>query len=288
MKISEAKEIHLVGFLEMNGVTPLRVRGGKAWYYSLLRPREKTASFIINLKENTWHDFGTGEHGDIIDLITKLYTVDVKEALQRIGSRSFNSSLPNTYDNEETMDDRGKISIERIQEVTHPALINYIVKRKVSLLYARMFLKEAYYLLYGRRYFALAFQNDLGGYELRNERYKIGNTPKCFTTIKGKNHSTINVFEGFMDFLSCCTYSCTIPESTTIILNSLSFLPRTEFLLAEAKQVNLYLDNDQAGRTATQKIIGQCNLVVDWAPVIYPDHKDFNEFLQGKAAQRKK
>jgi DNA primase len=279
MTISEAKEIHLVGFLEMNGVIPLKVLGGKAWYYSLLRPREKTASFIINLKENTWHDFGTGEHGDIIDLIIKLYTVDVKEALQRIGSRSFNSSLPNTYDNEETMDDRGKISIERIQEVTHPALVKYIAKRKVSLLYARLFLKEAYYLLYGRRYFALAFQNDLGGYEFRNERYKIGNTPKYFTTIKGKNHSTINVFEGFMDFLSWCTYSNTTPESTTIILNSLSFLPKVEPLLSQAKHVNLFLDNDDAGRKATEKIRKYSDCVKDLASVIYFGYKDFNEFI---------
>ena len=92
----------------------------------------------------------------------------------------------------------------------------------------------------------------------------------------------VNVFEGFMDFLSCCSFYHSIPVFNTIILNSLSFLPRIESLLHDSLKVNLFLDNDTAGRTATQKIVNTCGNVKDWAPLIYPDHKDFNEFLMNR------
>jgi len=53
-------------------------------------------------------------------------------------------------------------------------------------------------------------------------------------------------------------------------------------MLEKANEVNLFLDNDNAGRTATQKIIITCGKVNDLAPVIYPHHKDFNDFLMNK------
>ncbi len=282
MKFSEAKEVKIIDYLELNGFTPLKIVGGKAWFFSLLRPKERTASFIINLQENTWHDYGTGEHGDIINLVSKLNNINVSDALELVGKASFTSYQPYEYKRIETVEDKGKITVHHLKEITHPALFRYIAKRKVALSFARKFLKEAHYSLYGRNYFALAFQNDLGGFELRNEHFKIGNSPKYCTTIQGADPSKINVFEGFMDFLSCCTYYKKIPKHKTVVLNSLSFLPRIELLLVEAEDVNLYLDNDTAGRTATEKMISRCRKVTDWSPVLYPDHKDFNDFLTGK------
>ena len=282
MKISEAKEVKIIDYLEMNGFSPLKIVGGKAWFFSLLRSKEKTASFIINLQENTWHDYGTGEHGDIINLVSKLNNVDVSDALELIGKFSFTPYHPFEYSIDENIEDKGKIRINQTLEITHQVLIRYIAKRKVSLSFARKFLKEAHYSLHERNYFALAFKNDLGGYELRNEHFKIGNSPKFFTTIPGNDPSKVNIFEGFMDFLSCCTYFNKVPKYRTIVLNSLSFLPRIKPFLVNAAEVNLYLDNDSAGRIATENIISSCGKVTDCAPILYPYHKDFNEFLTGK------
>ena len=164
MTISEAKDRQIIDYLEHSGITSLKIHGGKAWYYSPLRPREKTPSFVVNLHQNTWHDFASGEHGDILNLITKLRKVSVSEALELIAGGSVCSSAPVTNNRVESIGDIGKISIEEILEITHPALLKYILKRKISLPFARMFLKETHYLLYGRKYFALAFKNDLGGY----------------------------------------------------------------------------------------------------------------------------
>ena len=65
----------------------------------------------------------------------------------------------------------------------------------------------------------------------------------------------------------------------TIVLNWLSFLQKIEAELASAKTINLFLDNDQTERATTEKIIANYDQVKNWAPVIYPDHKDFNEFV---------
>jgi DNA primase len=62
-------------------------------------------------------------------------------------------------------------------------------------------------------------------------------------------------------------------------------LPRIETELQQANEVNLFLDNDPAGMAASQKIVSKCDQAKDWAPVIYPDHKDFNEFLMNSNVQ---
>jgi len=284
MTISEAKQIQIIDFLKINGFLPVEIVNGKAWFMSPLRPNEKTASFIINLQKNTWHDYGgTGGHGDIINLITKLKNVSVTEALRLITEISFSSYKPFENKMIEANEDKGKITIDHVQEIKHPALKQYIAKRKVSLIFARKFLKEANYSLNGRKYFALAFVNDLGGYELRNDRFKGGNSPKYFTTIPGIDKSRINIFEGFMDFLSYCTHQKQVPEFNSIVLNSLVFLEKIDTILRDAEEINLFMDNDTSGRTAAEKIMKKYFYVNDLAPVIYPYHKDYNDFLMKRS-----
>lgn len=49
-----------------------------------LRPEERTSSFSINLKNNLWYDFGSGEGGSVIDLYAKLANISPKEAINRL------------------------------------------------------------------------------------------------------------------------------------------------------------------------------------------------------------
>ncbi len=125
---------------------------------------------------------------------------------------------------------------------------------------------------------SLAFPNDKGGYELRNAFFKTGSSPKYFTTIPGKDETRVSIFEGFMDFLSCCSYYGRSPKSRTVILNSLSFLQRLEPTLGEFRSIHLYLDNDPAGREATRRLIDRFGQAKDLAQDLYPGCKDFNEF----------
>jgi DNA primase len=275
MNISEARKTHLMDYLNQNGHKPIKIQYGNAWFISPMR-QEKTPSFKVHLSRNVWYDFGSGEGGNLIDLVMKLHNTSFRETIDLIGRNSFS---PVNYIQSCLADESGKIKIDSIQSLSNPVLIQYLKSRAIALPFARLFLKEAFYTVHDRKYFALAFKNDKDGYELRNAFFKTGSSPKYFTTIPGTDNSILNVFEGFMDFLSCCTYYNKIPRFRTIVLNSLSFLPRIDSELEQAREVNLFLDNDSAGIGATQKIVNRDMQVKDWAPVLYPTHKDFNDFL---------
>ncbi|MEI6154550.1 MAG: toprim domain-containing protein [Deltaproteobacteria bacterium] len=277
---TETKKTHILDYLEQNGHQPVKVKYGSAWFQSPTRS-EKTPSFKVDLNKNLWYDFGTGEGGNLIDLVLKLSNCTVPEALAHIGSNSYSAGEHRF----EPLDDSGRIKIDRIQPLANPALLQYLRSRKILMPFARRILKEAYYTVHGKQYFALAFANDKGGYELRSAYFKTGSSPKYFTTLRGKDDSKLNVFEGFMDYLSCCTFYRQVPSFRTIILNSLSFLPKIEAELVGTYEVNLLLDNDQAGRTATQNLMTTYKHIQDWAPILYPDHKDFNEFLMNRRIQ---
>lgn len=280
MNCIEAKKTHILDYLEQNGHKPVKIKFGSAWFQSPTR-QEKTPSFKVDLNKNLWYDFGTGEGGNLLDLVIRLSNCTLPEALANINNNSYSSGEHHFA----PIDESSRIKIDRIQPLSNPALLQYLRSRWISVAFARWFLKEAYYSVHGKQYFALAFANDKGGYELRNAYFKTGSSPKFFTTIPGKDNTKLNVFEGFMDFLSSCTYYGKMPVNRSIVLNSLSFLPRIEPELVSAIAVNLCLDNDQAGRNATNSLLAKYDHITDWAPVIYPDHKDFNDFLMNASFQ---
>jgi len=45
---------------------------------------ERTPSCCLYLDRNSWYDFGSGEHGDVIDLVGKLDNCDFKNACKRL------------------------------------------------------------------------------------------------------------------------------------------------------------------------------------------------------------
>jgi len=273
MDFPQVKNVHLSDYLKSIGHNPQKIQYGSAWYLSPFR-NERTASFKVNLAKNLWYDFGSGEGGTLLDFVMKLGRCDYFGAIAQIVSDCPAVSV--RYDSD--YDESGHIKIEQLQPLSHPALLQYLAKRKISEEIARRFLQQAHYSVHCKKYFALAFANDKGGYELRNVFFKTGSSPKYLSTIPGVDETRINIFEGFMDFLSSCCYYQRPPRSKTIVLNSLSFLKRIEPMLGEFRTIRLYLDNDPAGRQATTGILKRFTQAKDMARVIYPDHKDFNEF----------
>ena len=78
-----------------------------------------------------------------------------------------------------------------------------------------------------------------------------------------------------MDFLSWQTLN---PPSTcdNIVLNTLALLPRIQEKLKGYKQVESFLDNDEAGRKSFEVLKYFCPSVIDGS-VRYLTHKDLNE-----------
>ena len=274
MRTSDLSHTSIINYLELNGHCPVKIVHGSAWYNSPLR-EEKTPSFKVNVNRNIWFDFGTGDGGNIYSLVRRLGNFRIPEPLSITEIRKCTVKVQPFKPDDET----GHIRIYYTRNLQNTSLRQYLKSRKIGTIYANKFVKEAYYTVHGKDYFAVAFENDLGGFELRNAFFKTGSSPKHFTTISGTDKSKVLVFEGFMDFLSCCTYYNKAPDCKSIILNSLSFLPKIEAELARTKTVNLFLDNDEAGRKATEKILAKFSHAKDWSQVVYPNHKDFNEFL---------
>ena len=81
MEIQNIKQISITDYLQQQGYSPARVQGIHFWYCSPLR-NESTPSFKVNTERNQWYDFGTGEHGDIIDLVRTLLHCTMNKAIE--------------------------------------------------------------------------------------------------------------------------------------------------------------------------------------------------------------
>ena len=92
---------------------------------------------------------------------------------------------------------------------------------------ARKACKEAHFKRNGKNYFAIAFPNISGGYEIRNRYFKACIAPKDISCIISSPESGIcYIFEGFMDFLSFRAAFPSLEEGDYIVLNSVSNLQK--------------------------------------------------------------
>jgi len=282
MNCQKANQISITGFLSTIGVNPAKTPiNGKYWYCSPLR-NEQTPSFAVweSGTKNVWFDHGTGTGGGLVDLVCKLYNVDVTGALLIIaGQKQITNPF---YSDQPPISESSKISIYKEATINNSYLVRYIKNRGISLDLATLYTREIYYTVNEKKYFAIGFQNDLGGYELRTEHFKGSSSLKGITTIKGNTH-TLNIFEGFFDFLSFLTWSkVTETPGTCIILNSVVNLPKIYRALPNYLNINLYLDNDPSGRETVKKIQNVQPYTKNQAEIIYPGFKDFNDFLTKK------
>jgi DNA primase len=276
MNCQQAREtITLTAFLSSINYEPVKIKGKWITYYSPIRSDENP-SFFVDTDKNIWHDKGTGQSGDIVNLVMKINAVNSTGALTILqkgvyATPSFISIKQET--------NQPAIEIKHVQPLQNQALIQYLNYRKISQQNAAKFVLEAHYTVNEKQYFSVAFKNDKGGFELRNKHFKNSSSPKAITTISG-NRKSINIFEGFIDFLSALEYyKVTKTEVTSIILNSVNNLDSVINNLTDYQQINLFLDNDTAGNQATEKIKSIYPKAKDYSKIIYPGHKDFNEFI---------
>lgn len=158
--------------------------------------------------------------------------------------------------------------------------------------------KEARFTHNGKRYFAIAFPNMSGGYEIRNRYFKGCIAPKEISHIRqsGEPKVTCFVFEGFMDYLSFLTLrleSCPqYPEfdrQDYMVLNSVANVSKALYPLGSYERIHCFFDNDRAGMEALQQIRKEYDSTqhIRDASQIYSGCKDLNEYLQKRMADRK-
>lgn len=277
--IQEIKQLSIVGYLQQAGHEPKQIKGNAYWYSSPLR-QECTPSFKVNTERNQWYDFATGEHGDIIDLVCALHRCSTAEALQLLRGET---GLPKTdfsFGGTKTSAQQG-LEILSVQPIFSSQLERYSSERGISLSQLEKYCSEVRYRSGERSYYALGFPNDAGGWELRNPYFKGCIAPKAMSTL-GAGTKSVQVFEGFMDFLSWRTLHPNEP-SDSLVLNSLALLPRALPQLKTYPCVECFFDNDEAGRKALMSI-QEAGIEVKDMSRLYAPHKDLNEWL---CAERK-
>ena len=274
MEIQHIKQIAITDYLQQQGYAPARVHGIHYWYCSPLR-NEHTPSFKVNIERNLWYDFGTGEHGDIIDLVCALHHCSISEAIGLLSGAKQVAHQEFSFGGERKFSER-KLEILSAQPLSNPNLLRYLAERAIPLSIASAYCSEVLFPNRNRTYYAIGFANDALGWEIRNMYFKGCVAPKAVTTIsRGSNR--LQIFEGFMDFLSWQTLN---PSSTcdAIVLNSLALLPRIKEQIASYREVESCLDNDDAGRKSFAVLKQMFPQVVDDA-ARYRAHKDLNEWL---------
>ena len=283
MEIQHIKQIAITDYLQQQGYAPARVQGIHYWYYSPLR-NERTPSFKVNTERNQWYDFGSGEHGDIIDLVCALHRCPISEAFRLLSGAKQVAHQEFSFGGERKFSER-KLEILSSQPLSNPNLLRYLAARAIPLPIAKAYCSEVLFQNMNRTYYAIGFANDALGWEIRNMYFKGCIAPKAITTIK-RGADRLQIFEGFMDFLSWQTLNLS-STCDTIVLNSLTLLPRIQEKIKSYKQVESFLDNDDAGRKSFEVLKQFYPQIIDGS-VRYRTHKDINEWLVSKSRLKEK
>ena len=298
MDIQTAKQIRIADFLYSLGYSPVKCQGANLWYKSPFR-KEIEASFKVNTEREQWYDFGLGKGGNIIALAAHLYaTESVPYLLKRIEEQTPHICPVSFSFRKQSFSEPSFQQLE-IVPLTSPALLAYLQERGINTELAKRECREAHFIHNGKWYFAIAFPNISGGYEIRNRYFKGCIAPKSITHIKhGKRRNdACFVFEGFMDYLSFLTLrleSCPqhpdFDRQDYMVLNSVTNVSKALYPLGSYERIHCFLDNDRAGMEAVRQIVneyGSTRYIRD-ASHIYSGSKDLNEYLQKRMAERKR
>ncbi len=314
MNAAQAKQIHLKELLERLGHLPTHEDKGEHWYLSPFR-RETVASFKITRDGKGWYDHGAGQGGNLLDFVmaypfapfhsandvasvlhvlTELYgQTNVVTKQQSAQTELWNPTtppVPSTSQDDTTalIDSRAEPTflLTKVKALQNRSLIHYLNRRGIDVQVAEPYLQEAYYQWRDKHYFALAFANASGGYELRNPYFKGCYGAKDITLLPSEAQSSaVAVFEGFMDFLSAIAYAERVPTMPILVLNSVAMRERAFASIEElgVTQLHLYLDQDVMGRKLTTAFVERFpdKRVVDESG-LYEGYKDFNDFLMSK------
>ena len=279
--IKEIKSIPLASFMSRIGHEPTARKGTRLWYKSPLR-QEHTPSFKVETALNCWYDFGLGRGGNIIDLAAELYqTTDLRHILRCIADSYPVPSVPTIASSFAPRHSAPSMERFEVVPLEHRALVAYLQERGIPAHIATANCKEAQYSVNGKFYFAVAFENVSGGWELRNRYFKGFRRRKDISYLpwaRDGPSAECAVFEGFIDYLSALTLGI-ISGADTIILNSVVNVNKAVPFLKGYTTINCYLDNDNAGKTALAELTAIYGSTMIDRSTLYSEFNDLNDFL---------
>ena len=288
-ELSRIKRYPIVEYLERKGIKPVRSTPAYALYHSPLRA-ETHPSFKVDTEKNLWIDYAEGKGGSIIDLCMRLEGCTLLEAIRILGQNAPDithvprrESVQGTSKQESIRQAVSTSGVRRLIEISDtlpPHLLKYLEEdRCINLEKAMLFLRCISYEVRGLHYQAIGFANQSGGYELRdNGIFKGTIAPKDITPIFADRAEPVCIFEGFMDFLSFFSmkeeviHHCLVMNSVSNVAKAIRYLNDRHLT-----HIRAFLDNDDAGRKATNDFI-RAGFKVEDMSVHYRNFKDLNEY----------
>ena len=298
--LSFIKRFSIMEYLERKGIKPVRRTPTYALYRSPLR-EETHPSFKVDTEKNLWIDYAEGRGGSIIDLYMRLEGCTLSEAIRHLGRRNApDTACPHHIENvqyasmqgdsKQATPTTGARRLTGMSDTLPPYLQEYLTEERcIDLEKAKPFLKCISYEIRGLHYQAIGFANQSGGYELRDSgSFKGTVAPKDITPIFTDKAGPVCVFEGFMDFLSFLSMKEEV-TSACLVLNSVSNIGRSISYLnnQQVSSIRISLDNDDAGRRATQELI-KAGFKVEDMSVHYGNFKDLNEYHVSRVREQQK
>lgn len=286
MNCKQFNRISLEEVLLSLGHLPTKHNEKEAWF---LNPfgTETHASFKLDKKQNVWYLHSEGIGGNNTDFMKKYLHVSVKEVLEWAEKQKFSSFHPQAKvpQSETNLKPNPNYQITEIKELQNENLINYLQQRGLSQ-FVYPLVKEVHFKMGDKKqnFYAIGFENNSGGWELRNPFYKGSVLKKDISIIhlnqdsddQLKNRNVV-VFEGFMDLLSFVEMKRFF-KGDVLVMNSIALLNKTKEHLKNYSEIHLFLDNDHAGKVCKNEILKSFSNVNDCSE-IYSEHKDLNEYL---------
>ena len=286
INMESMKRFPIEDFLARLGHHPVQRSANAVWYRSPYR-EEKTPSFKVNPEKNLWYDFGEGKGGNIFALAGEFIRSGDFITQARYVAEVSGMPLPEheTRRSSEMRQASGK-SFENVEifPLQNRALLHYLQERGILSAIAIANCKEMRYTTHGKRYFAVAFGNGGGGYEIRNRFFK-GCLPPKDVTLLAYGSASCNLYEGFMDYLSARVLGIGNGEDH-LVLNSVSNLTKAYRHLDGYGKLQCHFDNDEAGRRTLEALRTRYGGKVTDCSGLYGGCKDLNDYLQKTLAER--
>ncbi|PTQ99189.1 Toprim domain-containing protein [Mucilaginibacter yixingensis] len=284
------RELDLVNLLEKLGHEPAARKKNDTdyWYLSPLRD-ERTPSFHIDRTANEWYDFGLMAGGNPIDFLLRYHGCSIAALLERMNV-SFSPHRLSAFETDllnDRFDRDSKLVVKEVRPLYAYPLKNYLHERSIPIVVADAYCKELTYDIGGRSYYGIGFQNNLGGWEIRNKSFKQSSAPKDVTFLS-YGAGSAHVFEGFMDFLSWqALHPYQEPRSVDfVVLNGAGLFDRALSFLKQHERVHLWLDRDVTGLAYRDYALSLGNCFVDESG-LYEEFKDLNDWLRCKGEMQK-
>ena len=299
MNCKQLNTISLEEVLAALGHLPVKQSDKEAWYLSPFGT-EKQASFKVDRSNNVWYFFSEGVGGTTTDFMQKYLNTSVQGVLEWASSQDFSSFHPQIKPIRKMT---AEYRIDKVMDLHNVHLMDYLRERGLSSK-TYPYVKEVWFTIKDKSYYALGSQNRSGGWELRNPYYKGALLNKDISIWHidplDPNAGTqeahqdgalavpqaeipecrIAVVEGFMDALSFIEMQ-TSYRGALLALNSTALLKRAIEELAQYSEISLFLDNDKAGKNSVAQIMAAYPHAKDYS-YLYSSCKDLNEHLMAK------